>query len=76
MKKSKLLLVFGLAAAISAMTASMSVTAAPRTMVETTYYSDAGMTNEVGFKIRLCSGRTISRGTVTGYFDVSTEPCM
>ncbi len=77
MKRSKIVLVFALALGMLGLGAvSYTVTAAPPSMVETTYYSDAAHSNEVGFRIRMCSGRTITHGTVTIYKEVSSEPCM
>ncbi len=44
-------------------------------LTETTYYSDATKTTEVGYSITTCSGKKYTQGTVTTYKDVSREPC-
>ncbi len=64
------------AVALAAGAYSMSTTAAPTYMVETTYYSNAAHTTEVGYRIRACNGRTFTSGTVTVYKEVSSEPCF
>ena len=76
MNRSKIALYAASAAiAIGAGFAAVSVTAAPPTMIETTYYSDATLTNPVGYRFRACNGRTTTRGTVTPYKEVTAEPC-
>lgn len=76
MKRTKAIaLALSTVAAISASVYSMSTTAALSYMVETTYYSDAAHTNEVGFRFRNCNGKTTTSGTVTIYKDIQREPC-
>lgn len=71
----KLFFAVSTAVALAAGAYSMSTTAAPTYMVETTYFSNAAHTNEVGYRIRACNGRTYTSGTVTVYKEVSSEPC-
>ena len=76
MKRSKItLFAVSTALAIGAAFTTLSVTAAPPSLIETTYYSDASLSTEVGYRIRTCSGRTFTSGTVTAYKQVSLEPC-
>ncbi|MBC3879980.1 hypothetical protein H8K35_06415 [Undibacterium sp. LX40W] len=76
MKRSKIaLFAVSTALAIGAAFTAVSVTAAPPSMIETTYFSDATLSTQVGYRIRTCSGRTITNGTVTAYKQVSQEPC-
>lgn len=77
MKQSKKVLA-GLLSAAALITGfyAATVTAAPPKMIETIYYNDANHTTEVGYRVRLCSGRTVTSGTVTPYTEVSSEPCM
>ncbi|MBI3713531.1 MAG: hypothetical protein HY253_11310 [Burkholderiales bacterium] len=76
MKRTKAIaLALSAVAAISAGAYSMSTTAAPTYMTETTYFSNAAHTTEVGYRIRACNGRTFTSGTVTIYKEVSSEPC-
>ncbi|TXI89898.1 MAG: hypothetical protein E6Q34_09840 [Burkholderiaceae bacterium] len=76
MKRSKLVLASVLAAvAVGAGFFAVSVTAAPPTMIETTYFSDATHSTQVGYRIRLCTGRTVTSGKVTSFTEVSSESC-
>lgn len=77
MKRTKALaLAISAAAALTVGAYSMTTTAAPSYMIETTYYSDATLSNQVGFRVRACNGRTYTSGTVTVYKEVSAEPCF
>ncbi len=76
MKRSKIALLSVLsAAAIGAGFFAINVTAAPPLMIETTYFSDASHTTEVGYRVRLCTGRTVTSGKVTSFTEVTSEPC-
>ena len=76
MKRTKaIVLALSAVAAISAGVYSMTTTAAPSYMTETTYYSNAAKTNEVGYRFRNCNGRVTTYGTVTIYKEVIAEPC-
>jgi hypothetical protein len=76
MKRSKIaLFTVSTALAIGAAFTAFTVTAAPPTMIETTYFSDASMSTQVGYRVRTCSGRTITSGTVTAFKEVTAEPC-
>lgn len=70
--KSILVAVVGVAAAAAV---SFSAFARPLYGYEITYYADPAMTEVVGSKDLTCTGRVISYGTVTPYFDKITFKC-
>lgn len=72
----KMMLSFAAITAVGATVFSLSTTAAPSYMTETTYFNDAAHTSEVGYRFRACNGRTFTSGTVTIYKEVSSEPCF
>lgn len=62
-------------AALSALTISTIVIAAPTNEIDTTFYSDANKTTVVGESVLFCTGKHSSWGTSTEYKDVATMPC-
>lgn len=49
--------------------------ALPSHEIETTYFSDATLTGDVGWSILLCDGSYYRTGTVTPYFLRKKTPC-
>jgi hypothetical protein len=74
MKLTKSLRMLGLVAALIGTTAVQSF-ALPNNEKETVYFSDATMTNEVGYEYRGCSGGVSLQGRRSRYAVASFTPC-
>lgn len=51
------------------------VEALPSSSVETTYYSSAAMTDEVGARFLSCNGTTTTTGHTSAFYTRSSESC-
>jgi Family of unknown function (DUF6289) len=74
MKLTKNLRMFGIAMALIGITAVQSF-ALPANEKETVYFSDATMTNEVGYEYRGCNGGVSLQGRRTRYAVASFTSC-
>lgn len=74
MKLMKTLRMFGIAGALLGSVVTQSF-ALPANEVETWYYSDATLTEEVGYTLLSCSGGIYREGRRTQYAVRFTDPC-
>ena len=60
---------------VAALAVAATVYALPASEVETVYFSDAALTNEVGYRFLSCSGGTYREGTTSRYYARFQTPC-
>jgi hypothetical protein len=74
MKLTKSLRMLGIVAAFIGTTVTQSF-ALPANEIETTYYADASLTDEVGSFFLGCDGSRFKEGKVTGYKTTTKRAC-
>jgi hypothetical protein len=67
--------VLGILGALVAIAATATVYALPANEVEVIYYSDASMTDEVGYRYTACQGGVYRSGRLTRYAVSFSTPC-
>ena len=53
----------------------VDVHALPKNGIETTFYSDASLSTEVGFRLLTCDGRVVRKGKVTKFATRTVTKC-